>query len=296
MTFNATILATPLKDGAIRVNPADALMHVYPFDAVQVGNEGLLFRCETSYSDKNNVPVKTISMIKVYINGYAAEQYLDLHGGLLIEGDNQVPKSMQYIIVGKVLSNEGKGSPTIKEVNGVPRSLYEIEATQIVPCGFVPVLEQAGEHSPGLFQTNGVGLVYQDVELKQGQSGTQFANIKMACSRSKNDVCFVEFTLFGKRAETASTYIRKDSYISFSGELEIDQGKDGNAPANPYGPVLWGRQDGTVGASFRLKNVQWSFAGTKTTGGGGGDNRLVGQPAAGGTTPSNVINEDEIPF
>ncbi len=83
-----------------------------------------------------------------------------------------------------------------------------------------------------------MGNLTRDVEIRYSQSGSAIGNTGIAVNRkwksqtgeAKEEVMFVDLTLFGRTAEIANQYLRKGSKVLVDGRLNLDQ---------------WTAQDGT---------------------------------------------------
>jgi single-strand DNA-binding protein len=83
-----------------------------------------------------------------------------------------------------------------------------------------------------------IGNLTRDIEFKICANGTALAKSAIATSHSyktasgerKEEVCFIDFNVFGRLAEIANTYLRKGSKVLFDGRLVFEQ---------------WTAQDGT---------------------------------------------------
>lgn len=75
------------------------------------------------------------------------------------------------------------------------------------------------------------GNVTRDIQLKHLPSGTACAEFGMAINRkwkdqggqSKEEVCFVDLTCFGKQAEMLQKYVSKGKPLMVEGRLKYDQ-------------------------------------------------------------------------
>ncbi|MCZ6689490.1 MAG: single-stranded DNA-binding protein [Planctomycetota bacterium] len=82
-----------------------------------------------------------------------------------------------------------------------------------------------------------MGNLTRDPELRFIDSGTPVAEFGMAINRnwkdssgaSKEEVCFVDVTCWGRRAEVANEYLRKGRPVFVEGRLKFDswEAKDG---------------------------------------------------------------------
>ena len=79
-----------------------------------------------------------------------------------------------------------------------------------------------------------VGNLTRDVELRYAQSGIAIAKSAIATNRKykaqngeqKEEVCFIDFTLFGRPAEIANQYLKKGSKVLLEGRLVLEQWND----------------------------------------------------------------------
>ena len=79
-----------------------------------------------------------------------------------------------------------------------------------------------------------VGNLTRDVELRYMPSGTAVGKIGLATSRKfksqageqKEEVCFVDVTLFGRTGEIANQYLKKGSKVLIEGRLVFEQWTD----------------------------------------------------------------------
>ncbi len=83
-----------------------------------------------------------------------------------------------------------------------------------------------------------VGNLTRDIELRYLPSGAAIAKsaiatsfkFKSAAGEQKDEVCFLDFNMFGRSAEVANQYLRKGSKVLLEGRLVFEQ---------------WTAQDGT---------------------------------------------------
>ena len=83
-----------------------------------------------------------------------------------------------------------------------------------------------------------VGNLTRDIELRYLPSGSALAKSAIATSykyktstgEQKDEVCFLDFNMFGRSAEVANQYLRKGSKVLLEGRLVFEQ---------------WTAQDGT---------------------------------------------------
>jgi single-strand DNA-binding protein len=80
------------------------------------------------------------------------------------------------------------------------------------------------------------GHLTRDIELKYIPSGAAIAKsaiatshkYKTATGEQKDEVCFIDFTVFGKSAEIINQYVRKGSKVLLEGRLIFEQWTDQN--------------------------------------------------------------------
>lgn len=79
-----------------------------------------------------------------------------------------------------------------------------------------------------------IGNLTRDIELKYTPNGLAIAKSSIATSHkykaqngeTKEEVCFLEFNIMGKMAETANQYLRKGSKVMLEGRLVLEQWTD----------------------------------------------------------------------
>ncbi len=79
-----------------------------------------------------------------------------------------------------------------------------------------------------------VGNLTRDIELKYTGSGMAIAKTAIATNRrfktqsgeQKEEVCFIDITLFGRAAEVANQYLSKGSKVLIEGRLIFEQWTD----------------------------------------------------------------------
>jgi single-strand DNA-binding protein len=163
-----------------------------------------------------------------------------------------------------------------------------------------------------------IGNLTRDIELKYIPSGAAVAKGAIATSHKfktqsgeqKEEVCFLDFSVFGKSAEILNQYVRKGSKVMLEGRLVFEQ---------------WTAQDGTNRNRHTLRVETFKFLDSKAdaqnNNGGGynsyenqaGQNNSYNAPTSnqnsynnqpqggmGAPAPQNIpeinIDEDEIPF
>jgi single-strand DNA-binding protein len=91
-----------------------------------------------------------------------------------------------------------------------------------------------------------VGNLTRDIELRYLPSGAAIAKSAIATSHKyktqtgeqKDEVCFLDFNIFGRSAEVANQYLRKGSKVLLEGRLVLEQ---------------WTAQDGTNRSKHSLR-------------------------------------------
>ena len=108
----------------------------------------------------------------------------------------------------------------------------------------------------------------------KGQDGTQ-----------RDETCFVDCRMFGKRAEVINKYCRKGNPLFVEGRLTFDS---------------WQGQDGSKRSKLRVTVENFEFMGKGSSGGGQGDRGEFSSEQAPADNnagqPSGADEADEIPF
>jgi single-strand DNA-binding protein len=81
-----------------------------------------------------------------------------------------------------------------------------------------------------------VGNLTRDIELKYLPTGSAIAKSAIATSykyksttgEQKDEVCFLDFNIFGRSAEIANQYLKKGSKVLLEGRLVFEQWTDSN--------------------------------------------------------------------
>lgn len=137
-----------------------------------------------------------------------------------------------------------------------------------------------------------VGNLTRDVETRFLAGGTAVAELGMAVNRTwkdkngdkKEEVTFVDVTLWGKVAEIAGQYLAKGRQVLIEGRLQLDQWED--------------KESGQKRSKLKVIGENMTMLGSKGDGGGGGSSRSSSygeesqEPAA---KPSAMADED-VPF
>ena len=148
-----------------------------------------------------------------------------------------------------------------------------------------------------------VGNLTRDVELRYTPNGTAIAKFGLATNRTykdsvtgenKQEVMFIDITVFGRSAEIANQYLGKGRKVLIEGRLVLDQ---------------WVDQNGQKRSKHSVVAEKVQFMDSKAESQSGGYNNYAGgfeQPATQQKPqpqtqqkeeiPSIDIDEDEIPF
>ncbi len=126
-----------------------------------------------------------------------------------------------------------------------------------------------------------IGNLTRDPELRYTPSGTAIASFGIAINRNwsgpdgekKEEVCYVDISMFGRRAEVINEYFSKGNPILIEGRLQFQQ---------------WETKDGQKRNALRVVAEDFQFLGGKTK-------RDEGPSFPEGAAP-NDVNEEEIPF
>jgi single-strand DNA-binding protein len=112
-----------------------------------------------------------------------------------------------------------------------------------------------------------IGNLTRDIELKYLPSGSAIAKgalatshkYKMQNGEQKEEVCFLDFSVFGKGGEILNQYVRKGSKVMLEGRLVFEQ---------------WQAQDGTNRNRHTLRVEEFKFLDSKndSPSQGGGNN------------------------
>jgi single-strand DNA-binding protein len=134
-----------------------------------------------------------------------------------------------------------------------------------------------------------MGNLTRDPELRYTPNGTAVASFGIAINRTwktpegekKEETCFVDASVFGKRAEVVSEYFSKGKPIFIEGRLQFQQ---------------WEAKDGQKRSALRVVVEDFQFVGPRTTASSGQN----ASPTTGASKgPGNMVddvNNDEIPF
>jgi single-strand DNA-binding protein len=131
-----------------------------------------------------------------------------------------------------------------------------------------------------------IGNLTRDIELKYLPSGSAIAKgalatshkYKMQNGEQKEEVCFIDFSVFGKGGEILNQYVRKGSKVMLEGRLVFEQ---------------WQAQDGSSRSRHTLRVEEFKFLDTKNDSMGGGNYNApqMQQPNTQMQQPQNQYNQ-----
>ena len=115
-----------------------------------------------------------------------------------------------------------------------------------------------------------IGNLTRDIELKYIPSGAAIAKSAIATSHKyktqtgeqKEEVCFLDFDVFGKQAEILNQYVRKGSKVMLEGRLVLNR---------------WTAQDGSNRSNHSLRVENFKFLDSKNDNPGGQASSGYGQ-------------------
>lgn len=131
-----------------------------------------------------------------------------------------------------------------------------------------------------------IGNLTRDPELRYTPSGTAMAKLGLATNRKykqgdewKEEVTFVDITVWGRQAETSSEYLSKGRPVLIEGRLQYSQ---------------WETDDGQKRSKLEVVAERVQFLGSAGGGGGGGQSRSGGSGGSGMSAPMD--EPDDVPF
>ena len=154
-----------------------------------------------------------------------------------------------------------------------------------------------------------IGNVTRDPEIKYTPQGKAVTDVSIAVNRSykvgeekREEVTYVDVTLWGRTAETAAEYCKKGRAVYIEGRLQLDSWEDKTSGQKR-------NKLRVVGEDYQLLDRRPGGAGS-AGGSGGGDEEYSERPPARREAPSSgggfssgryaapqpPIEEDDIPF
>lgn len=150
-----------------------------------------------------------------------------------------------------------------------------------------------------------LGNLTRDIELRYTQNGTAIAKTAIATNRKyktqtgeqKEEVCFIDITLFGRAAEVANQYLSKGRQVLVEGRLVFEQWVDASGQKRSKHSVavdnLQMLGGGASSSSYNAPNTQptsQSNADSAYSQKSSSENRTKPE------IPEIDIEDDEIPF
>ena len=138
-----------------------------------------------------------------------------------------------------------------------------------------------------------VGNLTKDVELKYTQLGTAIAKFGLATNRTykdnmtgenKQEVMFIDITVFGRSAEVANQYLAKGRRVLVEGRLVLEQWVDGNGQKRSKHSIV---AEKIQFMDFTSQNEEAPSAPKP---------QMQQQPQKQNEIPSIDIDEEDIPF
>ncbi|MDR4506816.1 MAG: single-stranded DNA-binding protein [Candidatus Brocadiaceae bacterium] len=137
-----------------------------------------------------------------------------------------------------------------------------------------------------------MGNLTRDPELRYTPGGLAVASFGIAINRAwtaktgeqKEEVCYVDINIFGRRAEVVSEYFSKGNPIFIEGRLQLNQ---------------WETKDGQKRSTLRVVADNFQFIGTSAKRPEGKEGAFPEGSRQQEVPPENVmldINNEEIPF
>lgn len=135
-----------------------------------------------------------------------------------------------------------------------------------------------------------VGNLTRDIELRYLPSGSAIGKSAIATSykyksqsgEQKDEVCFLDFNLFGRSAEVANQYLHKGSKVLLTGRLVFEQ---------------WTSQDGSERSRHSLRVDEMKMLDSKSQSDNQGQNYNQEPPVVyENKIPEIEVDEDSIPF
>ena len=131
-----------------------------------------------------------------------------------------------------------------------------------------------------------VGNLTRDIELRYLPSGAAIAKSAVATSykyktgtgEQKDEVCFLDFNIFGRSAEVANQYLRKGSKVLLEGRLVFEQ---------------WTAQDGTNRNRHSLRVETMKMLDSKSDSANAGDNQGYNSSSQGGGSYNQPAQQNQ---
>jgi single-strand DNA-binding protein len=142
-----------------------------------------------------------------------------------------------------------------------------------------------------------IGRLTKDPELRYTPGGTAVAQLRMAVNHTyrtkeekKEEVLFIDVSIFGRSAETVKQYLAKGREVFVEGRLQQDE---------------WQDKSGQKRISYRVVADRFQFLGGR--GGGAGGREMAAEEGGAPSGPADVVDapppsdvaappEDDLPF
>ena len=136
-----------------------------------------------------------------------------------------------------------------------------------------------------------LGNVTRDPEVRYTPKGSAVCDLGVAVNRAyttdsgekREEVTFVDVTLWGRTAEVASEYLKKGRPVFIEGRLQMDTWDDKQTGQKRTTPASGGREHATA-----RRSASWAAAEAP------GESRQTSAPPK--KSASSEPDEDEIPF
>ncbi len=145
-----------------------------------------------------------------------------------------------------------------------------------------------------------VGNLTRDVELKYTPSGTAIAKFGLATNRTykdtmsgenKQEVMFIDITVFGRSAEVANQYLSKGKKVLIEGRLVLDQWVDATGQKRSKHSIV---AEKVQFMDNKTQNSGGEFSGYQAP--SAPKPQMQQQSQKPNEIPSIDIDEDDIPF
>ena len=142
-----------------------------------------------------------------------------------------------------------------------------------------------------------VGNLTRNVELRYAPSGMAIAKFGLATNRSykdsttgelKQEVMFIDITVFGRSAEVANQYLKKGRKILIEGRLVFDQWVDSNGQKRSKHSVIADKVQFIDSKDTSIGNVNQAYNNQSQ--------QQAPMQQQKNNIPSIDIDDDEIPF
>lgn len=132
-----------------------------------------------------------------------------------------------------------------------------------------------------------VGNLTRDPQVRYTPGGMAVSDVGLAVNRTwfdkqtnqkKEDVTFVDVTLWGRTAEIAGEYLAKGKQVLIEGRLQLDSWDD--------------KETGQKRSKLKVIGENMTMLGSRQDGGGGGGRGFGGSAASAGDSGGNFYNQE----